>query len=52
MRAIIEPQPPPEPGAPRAPLWRRLLWFAGLAVAGSAVTAAAAYALRALLFAR
>lgn len=52
MRAIIEPEPPPEPGAAAAPLWRRLLWFTGLAVAGSAVTATAAYALRALLFTR
>ena len=52
MRAIIEPQPPPETGASAGPLWRRLAWFAGLAVAGSALTAAAAYAMRALLFAR
>lgn len=47
MRAIIEP--PPEPGTPLAPLWRRLAWFAGLSVAGLAATAASAYALRALL---
>jgi hypothetical protein len=46
MRAIIEP--PPE-DAPAGPLWRRLAWFFGLAVAGSATTAAVAYALRALL---
>ena len=52
MRAIIEPERPPEPGAPQAPLWKRLMWFAGLALAGTAVTAAVAYALRALLFAR
>jgi hypothetical protein len=32
-------------------LWKRLAWFAGLAVAASAVTAAVAYALRALPFA-
>jgi hypothetical protein len=50
MPAIIEPERPPEPGAPRAPLWRRLMWFAGLAAAGSAATATVAYALRALLF--
>jgi hypothetical protein len=30
-------------------LWRRLLWFGGLWLAGLSVTAAAAYALRALL---
>jgi uncharacterized protein involved in exopolysaccharide biosynthesis len=47
MRAIIEP--PPEPGAPLAPLWRRLGWFFGLAFAALIVTAAVAYALRALL---
>ncbi|THD59489.1 DUF2474 domain-containing protein [Phenylobacterium sp.] len=47
MRAIIEP--PPEPGAPLAPLWKRLSWFAGLAVSGAAATAIVAYALRALL---
>jgi hypothetical protein len=47
MRAIIEP--PPEPGAPLAPLGRRLAWFFGLALAGAGVTAIAAYALRALL---
>jgi hypothetical protein len=52
MPAIIEPERPPEPGEPLAPLWKRLLWFAGLAAAGSAVTATIAYALRALLFAR
>ena len=52
MPAIIEPERPPEPGEAAGPLWRRLCWFAGLAVAGSAVTLAAAYAMRALLFAR
>ncbi len=30
-------------------LWRRLAWFAGLWLAGAGVTAAVAYALRALL---
>ena len=47
MRAIIEP--PPEPGAPLAPLWKRLGWFFGLAIAAMVGTAAVAYALRALL---
>jgi hypothetical protein len=47
MRDIIEP--PPEPGAPLPPLWRRLAWFIGLAVAGTAVTATVAYAMKALL---
>jgi hypothetical protein len=47
MRAIIEP--PPDPGAPLAPLWKRLSWFAGLAVSAALATALVAYALRALL---
>jgi hypothetical protein len=47
MRAIIER--PPADGDPVAPLWVRLAWFAGLAAAGSAVTAAVAYLLKALL---
>ena len=47
MRAIVEP--PPEPGAPLAPLWRRLGWFFGLALGAMLATAAAPYALRALL---
>jgi hypothetical protein len=51
MPATIEPEGPPEPGAPLAPLWKRLAWFAGLAVAGAGVTALAAYGLRALLLA-
>ncbi|MDB5472444.1 MAG: hypothetical protein JWR84_4004 [Caulobacter sp.] len=47
MRDIIE-GPPGEDDAPLP--WRiRLMWFAGLAVAGSAATAVVAYALRALL---
>lgn len=35
----------PEPG----PLWRRLAWFFGIAIASSAATVAVAYALKALL---
>ena len=49
MPAIIEPEGPPEPGAPAAHLWRRLLWFAAIAIAAAVGTAAAAYALKALL---
>jgi hypothetical protein len=47
MRAIIEP--PPEPGAPLAPLWKRLGWFFGLAAGAMLATTGVAYALRALL---
>ena len=47
MPAIIEG--PPEPGEPRPPLWRGLLWFIGLAVASAGTVAAAAYALRAMI---
>ena len=47
MRAIIDP--PPEAGAPLGPLWKRLGWFFGLAIGAASATAAAAYALRALL---
>ena len=49
MRAIIEPIGPPEPGAPQPSLARRLAWFAGIALAATAATAAVAYALKALL---
>lgn len=44
---IIEP--PPESGARLPPLWKRLAWFAGLALSGAVTTAAAAYLLKALL---
>jgi hypothetical protein len=47
MRAIIEP--PPEPGAPPGPLWKRLAWFFGLALTAALATAAVAYLLKALL---
>jgi len=47
MRDIIEP--PPEPGAPSGPLWKRLSWFFGLAVLAALSTAAVAYLLKALL---
>lgn len=47
MRAIIEP--PPEPGAPLPPLWKRLAWFVALAAAGSVSVAVVAYGLEALL---
>lgn len=47
MRDIIEG--PPEENEPPTPWPRRLLWFAGLALAGTTATAIVAYALRALL---
>jgi len=47
MRPIIEP--PPEAGAPLAPLWRRLAWFIGLAAGSALGVATVAWALRGLL---
>jgi type IV secretory pathway component VirB8 len=47
MPAIIEG--PPGPDAPRRPLWKRLAWFAAIAIAASVTTALAATALEALL---
>ena len=47
---IIEPVPLPEPDDPVAPLWKRLAWFAGISLTAASVTAAVAYALRALPF--
>jgi hypothetical protein len=47
MAPIIEG--PPEEGAPRPPLGKRLLWFAALWIGGLLSVAAVAYALRALI---
>ena len=47
MPAIIEG--PPAPDAPRSPLWRRLSWFCGLALAAGLASALAAGALELLL---
>lgn len=49
MRPTIEPEGPPEEGAPSRPLRVRLAWFVGLAVISAAATAAVAYVLRALI---
>ncbi|RZJ01578.1 MAG: DUF2474 domain-containing protein [Brevundimonas sp.] len=46
----MEPVPPPEPGEAEGPLWKKLAWFVGLALAASGATAVIAYALRALPF--
>ena len=47
MKVTIEP--PPGEDEPLPPLYRRLGWFLGLALASAAATAVVAYALRALL---
>jgi hypothetical protein len=47
MRDIIEG--PPRDHEPLGPLWKRIAWFAGLAIVGAGSTAAIAYALRLLL---
>jgi hypothetical protein len=49
MASIIEPEGPPGPDDPQAPLIQRLAWFVGLALAAAMATALAAYALKALL---
>jgi uncharacterized protein involved in exopolysaccharide biosynthesis len=48
---IIDPVPPPDPDEATGPLWKRLAWFAALALAASGLTAVVAYVLRALPFA-
>lgn len=40
---------PPEPGDPKPPLGKRLVWFAALWVGGLGAVAGVAYALRALI---
>jgi hypothetical protein len=40
---------PPEPGDPKPPLSKSLMWFAALWIGGLAAVAGAAYALRALI---
>jgi len=47
MRDIIERPPGPDEALP--PLWKRLAWFAGLAITGALSCAAIAYALKLLL---
>jgi hypothetical protein len=47
MPVIIER--PPEPGAPQAPLWRRLAWLVAIASTAAFSTALVAYGLKALL---
>jgi hypothetical protein len=47
MRDMVEP--PPEPGTPLPPLWKRLAWFAGLSLTGAVSCAAIAYAMKLLL---
>lgn len=49
MPAIIDPIGPPEERDPPSPLWRRLAWFFGLALAAMLATAVLAYGLKALL---
>tara|TARA_R110002124_G_scaffold185010_4_gene352470 strand:- start:764 stop:916 length:153 start_codon:yes stop_codon:yes gene_type:complete len=49
VRNFFTPTPPPESGD-EPPLGRKLLWFFGLCLAGSAAVAITAYTLRSLLF--
>lgn len=50
MTDLITPQGPDETGRQDGPLWKRLLWFAGLALISLIVVAVTAYVLRSLLF--
>ena len=51
MRDVFfDPSPPPERDAPDGGIWKKLGWFALLAIAGVLATAGLAFALRALLF--
>lgn len=50
MTDLIEPEGPDESGAPAGPLWKRLLWFAGIAIVSVTVVAVTAYVLRGFLF--
>jgi len=49
MPRIIEPEGPPEDGAPPTSLWGRLAWFFGLALVSALTVAAVAYLLRSLI---
>ncbi len=49
MRGIIEPVGPPDPSEPPPRFLPKLLWFAGLTLAGTGLTGAVAYGLRWLL---
>jgi hypothetical protein len=49
VAATIEPIGPPDPGARQPPLWKRLIWFFGLALGGLISTGLVAYGLKALL---
>lgn len=50
MAIMVEPVGPPDPGEELGPIWKRLAWFAGIALASVAGVAAMAYLLRAFLF--
>lgn len=47
---IINPVPPPDPHEAGGPLWKKLIWFVGLCVAGIVVVGGVAYLLRSLPF--
>ena len=49
MPVTIEPVGPPGADDPRPSLARRLAWFFAIALTAAAVTAAVAYAMKALL---